>query len=206
MCRPPDQRRVAQWSVRLFAAFGALAAAYLLITFVQVWRASSGDVPRSADVIVVLGAAQYDGRPSPVLQARLDRARELWEQGWAPVIITTGGKAVGDRTTEADAGYAYLREKGVPQNALVALPTGRTTWEEMTSVQTELAPAGTRRVLLVSNGYHSMRLDQIAGSVGLDATITPTSAGSTLRRLVLESGGVAVGRIVGYDRLSRLVG
>jgi uncharacterized SAM-binding protein YcdF (DUF218 family) len=171
-----------------------------------VWRASSGQRPRAADAIVVLGAAQYDGTPSPVLRARLDRARELWQQGWAPVIVTTGGKAVGDRTTEAETGYAYLRETGVPATALVALATGRTTWEEMTNVGQRLRTQGLERVLLVSDGYHSMRLDQIAGSVGLDATITPTDADSPLRRLVQESGGVAVGRIVGYGRLSRLVG
>lgn len=208
---PASSRRLRPalaWVVRGFAVFGALVALYLTVTFVQVWRATGGEAPVRADAIVVLGAAQYDGRPSPVFAARLDKALELWQAGWAPRIVTTGGKLTGDRYTEAAAGAGYLRDRGVPAGAIVELASGHTTWDELAAVRDWThAPgpaAAADRVLLVSDGYHAMRLDQIAGSVGLDARVTTTSADASLRRLVQESGGVALGRLVGYDRLSRL--
>ena len=111
---PRPRRRWARGiAIALVAIFGFLAL-YIGVTFVQVWMASRHDGATKSDAIVVLGAAQYDGRPSPVLTARLDHALELWQEGLAPLIVVTGGKQPGDRFTEATASANYLLERGVP--------------------------------------------------------------------------------------------
>src|SRR5690606_33998351 len=128
-------------------AFGLL---YVLITFVQVWQASRSDGARDAEAIVVLGAAQYDGTPSPVLQNRLDRALELYEDGRAPLIVVTGGRQDGDRFTEASSGYNYMRGHGVPDEAIRKEVQGRTTYESMAATARFLRGEGIDDVLLVS--------------------------------------------------------
>ena len=104
---------------------------YLSVTFVQVWRAARRDDARPSDAIVVLGAAQYDGRPSPVLAARLDHAIDLYDDGIAPVIVVTGGRQPGDRFTEATAAANYLHDHGVPDDAILRETTGRSSWESL---------------------------------------------------------------------------
>lgn len=109
------QRRRRRWLRRVvgLVAFAGLAVVLCLgVTFVQVYRASIRDGAQPADAIVVLGAAQYNGVPSPVLQDRLDHALELYEGSLAPRIVLTGGRQKGDRFTEATAGYNYLRARG----------------------------------------------------------------------------------------------
>lgn len=190
-----------------------LAIAYVTITFVQVYRASRHDGAGSAaagafDAIIVLGAAQYDGRPSPVLQDRLDHALELYEADLAPRIVLTGGRQEGDRFTEATAGYNYLRQRGVPDGDLLREVDGHSTWESLAASARFLIEQDLTTVVLVTDGYHAYRVEAIAEDSGLDATVSPTdtrlSGTSELRQLTRETVAVAIGRIIGYDRLLRL--
>ena len=213
---PRDERvgrlRVA-WRVvrRVALAVLAIGTLYVTSTFVQVWHSSRQVHRDSAEAIVVMGAAQYDGRPSPVLQARLDRALELYRQGLAPLLITTGSKKEGDRFTEGFTGYRYLSSLGVPDDAIAIVDTGTNTWEELLAASVELRhraanPAeATRtdvRVLIVSDAYHSLRLENTAREVGLDPLVVPSSLGTPARRLVRETVAVSLGRVLGYRRLA----
>jgi uncharacterized SAM-binding protein YcdF (DUF218 family) len=187
------------------AALGGLVSAYLVFTFVQVWLASRRDGARPAQAIVVLGAAQYNGVPSPILRARLDHAFDLYHDGLAPTIVVTGGKLPGDVYTEATAGAEYLHTKGVPDDAILREVTGRNSWESLAAASQFLKDRNIQHVLLVSDAFHSYRIDAIAGELGLDAHASPTRSSpitglSVTRNLVRETAAVAIGRIVGYRR------
>jgi uncharacterized SAM-binding protein YcdF (DUF218 family) len=175
--------------------------AYVAVTFVQVWLASRRDGAHSADAIVVLGAAQYDGVPSPVFQGRLDHAHELWEDGVADTIVVTGGKQATDRCTEAESSANYLREAGVPDEDLLLEVQGRNSWESLAATGHILRDRELTRVVLVTDGYHALRVQAIAEQLGLDASVSPSRHGGSLAALIKETGAVAVGRIVGFDRL-----
>jgi uncharacterized SAM-binding protein YcdF (DUF218 family) len=190
---------------------GALALAlvvYLAVTFGQVYRASRHDGARSAEAIVVLGAAQYDGRPSPVLRDRLDHALELYEAGYSVRIVVTGGRQEGDRFTEAEAGYRYLRDQGVPEDALLREVAGSNTYESLEEAAAFLIEQGLTTVVLVTDGYHAYRVRAVAEELGLDASVSPApdrlSRTSELRLLLRETAAVSVGRIIGWDRLFRI--
>jgi uncharacterized SAM-binding protein YcdF (DUF218 family) len=192
--------------LRIALALSALLGIYAAVTFVQVWRASRHDGARPADAIVVLGAAQYNGVPSPVLAERLDHALDLFERGLAPTIVVTGGRQPGDRFTEATAGYNYLRGKGVPDGAILKEVSGTNTWESLAAVSRFLQKRGVTKVLLVSDGYHALRLEAIADELGLDAAVSPTSSSSLsragkVRALLRETAAVSVGRVIGFHRL-----
>ena len=192
---------------RVVAAVVLVVVAYLGVTFAQVWRASLRDDEGPAQAIVVLGAAQYDGRPSPALQARLDHAAALYEQGRAPVVWVTGGQQPGDRTTEGKSSYDYLRAQGLPDEALSVENQGRNTWESLAATARYLHERGTTEVLLVSHPYHSYRVAGIADELGLTPRVSPTAAGSYAtvegaRALLRETAAVALGRLVGYRRLT----
>ncbi len=183
--------------------WGALLGVfYLLFTFVQVWMASNDSYEGAADAIVVLGAAQYDGVPSPVLEGRLDRALELHRAGVADKIVTTGSNQPGDRFTQGFAGYDYLRDKGVADEDIVVIVDGTNTWEEVSAAANQLKPLGLTSVVLVSDPYHSMRAQRIASEVGLDAEVSPTTSDSGTAQLARETAAVAIGRIIGFRRLS----
>lgn len=192
-----------RWPLRIVLAVVGLAVAYVGVTFVQVWRASTQDHARPADAIVVLGAAQYDGRPSPALALRLDHAHELWEAGVAPLIVVTGGRQEGDRFTEANAGYNALRNRGVPDEALRMEVQGTSTYESLAATARFLREEGIDDVVLVSSPSHAKRLAGIAEDVGLVASISPASGGASIRSLLRETAAVSAGRVVGYRRLER---
>ena len=193
-----------RWGVRALVVVLALGVAYLLVTFVQVWRASGQDGARPAQAIVVLGAAQYDGVPSPALANRLDHAAQLYRDGIAPLIVVTGGRQEGDRFTEAEASANYLAALGVPGDAIERETTGQSSWESLASAAGFLQEDGIDDVVLVSDGYHAMRIAGIADELGLDAAVSPAPGDSSFTDLARETVAVAVGRIVGYDRLVRL--
>lgn len=180
------------------------ALAYLVVTFVQVYVASNNDDSRLADAIVVLGAAQFDGTPSPVFQERLDHAFTLWEREFADRIVTTGSKQQGDQVTEGIAGYNYLRNLGVPDSALVPIVDGGNTYEQLTASSVQIDNLEISSVLLVSDGYHNYRLIDIADEVGVQAYVSPTDAEPSISEYVRETVAVSVGRIIGYRRLSSL--
>lgn len=178
---------------------------YLAASLGQVWWASRADYDGAADAIVVLGAAQYNGRPSPVLRARLDHAAELHAEGRAPLIVVTGGGRDGDLTTEAKVGYDYLRDQaGIPDEQLLLEVDGTSTYESLAASARFLVPRQTTEVILVSDPYHAKRASLVAAEVGLEAHVSPTDGAAPLGRLAREAMAVAVGRIVGFHRLERL--
>ncbi len=209
--RPARRRR--RVLRRVAAAIGlilALGVLYLVISLVQVWQTGRVDDDGPADAIVVMGAAQYDGRPSPQLAARLDHVVELWPDGVAPLVVVTGGNIPGDRFTEAEASAAYLTERGVPLDAILLENAGSTTQESLTSVAQMLSERGLDDVVIVTDPYHALRSKLIAEEAGLNAGVSSTDTSvvtgfDSLSRHVQEAGGVAVGRIIGFDRLSELV-
>ncbi len=190
---------------RVAFAVALLATAYVGLTFAQVWWYSTRDGAQSVDAIVVLGAAQFDGRPSPVLAARLDHAFDLYEQGYAPLIVTTGANQAGDRFTEAYAGLTYLLERGVPEDDILVVVDGTNTFESLSAAANALFARGAgSRVLLVSDPYHALRAVEIAREVGLDGRFSPTTLDSSMRQLGRETAAVALGRVVGFRRVSNL--
>jgi uncharacterized SAM-binding protein YcdF (DUF218 family) len=183
-----------------------VAALYVGVTLAQVWDASGDDDQQKAGAIVVLGAAQYDGRPSPALLARLEHALELYEAGIAPVIVVTGGRQSGDRYTEATSGYNWLRDREVPDEHLRKEVNGTTTWESLSATALFLEDEGIDEVVLVSAPSHAYRSRSIAEEVGLVAHVSPAQSdgGASVRSLVRETVAVSAGRILGYGRLGRL--
>jgi uncharacterized SAM-binding protein YcdF (DUF218 family) len=183
---------------------------YLAFTVAQVWMASMRDDAElggesTADAIVVMGAAQWDGEPSPVFQERLDHASKLQAAGVAPVIVVTGGKQEGDRVTQGFAAYDYLRQKGLPDEAILVEVDGRDTWSEMSATAAILESTGRgRTVVLVTDGYHALRTSLVARELGLEPVVSPSSTGTPPNRLVSETGAVALGRLLGFGRLSSL--
>ena len=194
--------------VRGLLAVFAIVFVYLAVTFVQVWLAARRDGARPSDAIIVLGAAQYDGRPSPDLAARLDHAADLYRRGIAPVVVVTGGKQPGDRFTEAGASANYLHSHGVPESAILRETTGRTSWQSLAAAARFLKDRRLTNVVLVSDPYHSARIEGIAGELGLHAVTSPTRTSpikglAEWRRFGTETVRVAAGRLFGYGRLDR---
>jgi len=139
---------------------------------VLVW--SSRDEARPAQAIVVLGAAQYAGKPSPVLRARLDHALDLWNRHLASLLILTGGTGSGDTTSEAAVGRKYAEKHGVPDSAILVENEGRTTSESMRAVAGMLEVRGLQSALLVSDPFHMLRLRILARRFGFTPYTSPT--------------------------------
>lgn len=191
---------------RLAALLLALGLAYLSLTFVQVWWASrvDPDAPVDSSAAVVLGAAQYNGTPSPVLQGRLDHAAGLYLTDSVDIIVVTGGGQEADITTEAKAAYDYLRTNvGISDERLRLEVDGTSTFEQLAATARFLESEGITDVVLVTDPYHARRAQLVAEEVGLDATVSVTSAGAPFRRLVRETGAVAVGQLISFRRLER---
>ncbi len=191
------------WWVKRVAAL--VVAIYLLSAAASVWLASNRDERRSVQAIVVLGAAQYNGKPSPVLQARLDHALALYKEGDARLIIVTGGRQKNDSTTEAAASAKYLIRNGVPDARIRREVQGRDTYESLAASQRFLSREGVSTVLIVTDGYHAARARAVAREVGLQAYVSPVPSDSAqpLDRMITESAAVAVGRLVGFRRVTQ---
>src|SRR5216117_1394559 len=165
------------WTLR--RAFGA--AAVLALSLAVGWAAvvlavavtAVRDEATTADAIVVLGAAQYNGRPSPVFRSRLDHAAALYQRGYAPVVLVTGGVGTGDTVSESEVGRRYLVRAGLPEGAVVALPAGASTFASLAGVARWFAGRDNRRVLLVSDGFHMLRLQILATRLGLVPFTSP---------------------------------
>ena len=193
------------------AALVVLALAYYAVTFYQVHATGRSDQARPADAIVVMGAAQYDGRPSPQLAARLDHAADLWTVGVAPVMVVTGGNQPGDRFTEAEASADYLVERGVPMESILQEAAGRSSYGSLKTVAALLHQRGLLRVVVVTDPFHSLRARLIAQELGLVAYVSPTRTSpvtgtAAWSRELEEAAGVAVGRIIGFKRLLAITG
>ena len=157
----------------LTVAFIVVFALWVIsATAVLIW--ASRDEARPAQAIVVLGAAQYAGKPSPVLRARLDHALELWNRHLAALLILTGGTGSGDTTSEAAVGRTYARKHGVPDSAILVENEGRTTSESMRAVAGMLEVRGLQTALLVSDPFHMLRLRILARRFGFTPYTSPT--------------------------------
>jgi uncharacterized SAM-binding protein YcdF (DUF218 family) len=194
---------------RALVAAVVLPALYFAVTFVHVWRTSRHDGARPAQAVIVLGAAQYDGRPSAVLRARLDHAAALYRRKIAPLVVVTGGKAEGDRFTESAASANYLHTKGVPDEAILREATGRTSWQSLAASARFLKDKGIRDVVLVSDPFHAARIAGIADELGLKAATSPTRTSpikglSEFRHMVTETAQVGIAQVVGFRRLVRI--
>ncbi len=158
-------------------------------TAASVWYVARGDDRPVSDVILVLGAAQYSGKPSSVLEARLEQAKKLFDQGVAPRVVTVGGSQAGDRTTEAEAGADYLRDRGVDE--VVAIGEGIDTLSSLEAAAVLLDERGWKNVVLVTDPWHSLRSRTMAGDVGIDAVTSPTRAGPSVRTRKVQARYVA---------------
>lgn len=195
--------------VRKLIGFAVLAVVvYLAVTFVQVWMTSRRDGARPAEAIVVFGAAQYNGKPSPVLKARLDHAADLYAKDLAPVVVVTGGQQPGDtsKNTEASASADYLAGKGVPQEDILRENNARNTWDSLASAANFLKARGMGRVILVTDPFHAARVQAMAKELGLDSSVSPTRTSpirgtEELRHFGRETVAVAAGRVFGFRRV-----
>jgi uncharacterized SAM-binding protein YcdF (DUF218 family) len=194
-----------KWVVRALLAVVTVGVLYLGVTFVQVWLASRQDQARPVQAIVVLGAAQYNGVPSPDLKARLDHAYDLYQRHLADTVVVTGGKQPGDRYTEATASADYLAGRGVPQVAILREVGGRNSWQSLASSAAFLKQRRLDTVLLVSDPFHDKRIALMADELGLRPYVSPTrtsplGTGAKVANYVKETGEVAIGRIIGFRR------
>lgn len=171
-------RRVLLALVAIFAALLVLAAAFAGVTASRVFAVSHENQLHRADAIVVLGAAQYNGQPSPILEARLMHALELYRAGLAPAIITSGGRQPGDDSgyTEASVSARWLLQQGVPEDRVYLEDTGRTTWQSMCNVAAIGRAHGFRTIILVTDPLASARAQEMALSLGFEAAyVSPDS-------------------------------
>jgi len=194
--------------LRVLGIVVALIVAYLVVTAVQVWLTGRRYEPRAAGAIVVMGAAQYNGVPSPDLGARLNQAVILWRDRYATDIMVTGYKEPGDRYTEAQASARYLVAHGIPGRDVFE-SGGSDSWENLAQAAPVLLARGDGTVLIVSDPFHEARCLSIATDVGLHPYPTPAhhspiTGFSTVPYYAKETLGVAVGRIIGFDRLDSL--
>jgi uncharacterized SAM-binding protein YcdF (DUF218 family) len=180
----------------LVAVAGLFLAGYVAY---RIWDQGNRDEQRSADAIVVMGAAQYDGRPSPLFAARLDHAIDLFRAGIAPRLIVTGGKQEGDRTTEAATARDYAIGHGVPAEAILSEDHSRTTLQSIRGVATLMHDEAIRTAVFVSDPSHMLRVLRMASDEGIEAFGSPTRTSplerDALRRadaIVHELGALAI--------------
>jgi uncharacterized SAM-binding protein YcdF (DUF218 family) len=166
---PRGHRR---WVVAIAAILG-LIALIILAFVVAIYAEARGDEARGVDAIIVLGAAQYNGRPTDVFESRLQHGLDLYNRGLAQVIIVTGGKQEGDTYTEAETGQQWLTDRGVPQGAILMENEGRDTWANIRGAREASRGRNIESVLIVSDGFHLFRAERMADAVGFDAYTSP---------------------------------
>lgn len=186
-----------------------LVGGYLAVVSWQVLAGTSADEPEGG-AIVVLGAAQYDGVPSPALASRLEHALQLWQADVAPLVVVTGGGQPGDRFNEATAGRTWLHARGVPEESILREVHSGNTYDQLAATARLLRVQGVDDAVLVSHPLHAARLRKTAAEVGLEATVSPTPLSSrTVRGQVeiaaREVGAVATGQVIGFRRLRNLL-
>jgi uncharacterized SAM-binding protein YcdF (DUF218 family) len=181
---------------------------YFAVTLVQVWLTSRHYDPHPAGAIVVMGAAQYNGVPSPDLRARLDEALILYRSGYAKLIMVTGSKEKGDRYTEAQAGTRYLEDNHVPAEAILQAG-GDDSYGNLADAAPQLRARNAVIVLMTTDPFHEDRSMAIASSLGLTPSPTPTQTSpitgwATVPYFLKEALGVGFGRIIGFNHLEWL--
>jgi uncharacterized SAM-binding protein YcdF (DUF218 family) len=189
---------------RVIAAVLLVIISVPLYAVAVTWYAANNPLIRNGDVIVVLGAAQLDGRPGEVLQARLDEAKRIYDLGLAPRIITVGAGAPGDRTTEAASGKYWLSTNGIKSKNVTALEVGRDTWVSTENYVKFMKLKEMKDVIIVTDPFHCRRAMTMANDLGVTATCSPVQTGpnslenSGKRYLIREAGAylsyVSLGR------------
>lgn len=188
---------VARWVRRTLVGVVLMGLVLVGGTALRVWQVARIDDFAHADSILVLGAAQYDGTPSSVFQARLDQGAKLYRMGVAPLVVTVGGKQVGDEYTEAEAGRDYLVARGVPADRILPVPVGSDTLQSIDAVAAALHARGLDSTVISSDPWHSMRARTMARDAGLQAWTAPTRTGpavytreSQLHGIIRETGAL----------------
>ena len=184
---------------------------YVGIAAVTLTWAGTHQYTKTVDAIVVMGAAQYDGVPSPLLASRLQHALDLWKQKQAPVIAVTGGKRAGDRFTEGDTSRRWLTDRGVPAANIIVESVGRSTWESIENLSPLLNNATLHSVVVVSSSWHVQRAELSLEELGFRAHSSASpdgvlSGSSEKSKLIREIAGVCLGRVIGFGTLFDITG
>jgi len=188
------RRATGRWLLRLEALGVVALAAFLALTAVRIVHEGSLQEVHSADAIVVFGAAEYSGHPSPVLRARLDHAFDLFQEGIAPVVITTGGAAADPSFSEGGVGRDYLARRGIPERNLIAETQGSDTAQSAVRVAVIMRANGLRSCVAVSDAYHVFRIKRLLKHEGIGPVYVaprpdsrPHGAGQRLYALLREA-------------------
>ena len=192
-----------RWLRRTLTVLLVLALIVPAFGVAQVWRAANNPIVREADVIVVLGAAQLNGKPGETLEARLVEAKRIYDLGYAPLIITVGAGAPGDRTTEAASGKYWLRMNGIPAKNIIAVEEGRDTLVSTKAFASIMKKRYVSDVIIVTDPYHCKRAMSMADDQGVVSTCSPVQTGpntlakSGYKYLIREAGAYLVYITVG---------
>ena len=196
--------------MRIACAVAISFVLYFVVTAVSYRASWTHEAKGSTDVIIVMGAAQYDGVPSNLLEMRLQQGLDLWKDGRAPLIALTGGKQAGDRFTEAATGRRWLTDRGVPTNVIVSEDVGRSTWQSLSQLDPVLQERSVETAIVVSSYWHVQRADLILHQLGYDASTSPvpqnTEALSWTTKALKELLGISFGRLMGFDTLYSVTG
>jgi uncharacterized SAM-binding protein YcdF (DUF218 family) len=198
-------RKILRFAIRIVIAVVAVLLVYFGITAVQVYLTSRQSDPAPSQAIVIMGAAQYNGVPSPDLLARLEEAYSLYQKHLAPLFVATGAKEPGDNFTEAWSEATWLENKGVPAKAVLQVG-GRTTWQSLNLASKLMKEHDIRDVLIVTDGFHEDRCMAIATELGFQArpvpaTNSPITGWSAFPYFMKETAAVGIGRVIGYSHL-----
>lgn len=194
---PANEHRLTRWWVRLLILLAGVVVLLMVSTAVRVIETASRQEVHTADAIVVFGAAEYSGRPSPVLRARLDHALDLFHRGLAPVVITTGGAADDPHFSEGGVGRDYLMRHGVPERSLIAETQGRDTSESAVRVAVIMRANNLHSCVAVSDAYHVFRIRKLLEHEGVGPVYTaprPESRPHT----ILQRAGFALREATSY--------
>lgn len=196
--------------VLTIGVFLALAS-YVGIAAVSLTWAGTHHDSNTVDAIVVMGAAQYDGVPSPLLASRLQHALALWKQKQAPVIAVTGGKRPRDRFTEGDTSRRWLTDRGVPAANIIVESIGHSTWESIENLAPLLNNVNVHSVVVVSSSWHVQRAELSLEELGFRAHSSASpdgvlSGSSEKSKLIREIAGVSLGRVIGFGILFDITG
>lgn len=206
---------VASRRARFLILFGLTvvgAVVYYGLNLAQTYyQGKKSDLDRPAEAAVVLGAAQWNGRPSPLFRSRLDHAIALFHSQSVAAIVVTGGIGDEGKYSEAEIGAKYLLEQGIPAGVIVEVPVGNNTYESLVAVADEVERLRFYEVALVSDPFHALRCQLIARELGMKSTTAslPESVlgkREVFKRHLREAAGVSVGRIIGFKTLSGLTG
>ncbi len=188
---------------QIFVSIFVLGFTYFAFNFLSVWNSSRSSFEGSADAAIILGAAQYNGEPSPVLRARLETGGDLYLDDRVQTVVVTGGGQQGDLTTEAKTGYDFLSAGRwtIPETNLKLEVQGTSTYESIAASARFLKDDGVESVIVVTDPYHAKRSELIAEEFGLKADAVVTDGEAGFFRLFRESASVSVGRIISFRRL-----